>query len=206
MSFATRYAGSEAEPTVTSELVGHVASKFSDNAGPIKPLHASTVKLQRLDTYKLDTDGKALTKATAVFDGTDQPVWQGSATSGSLPWECAVVVSLNANGAGYDPHAARKRGRFYLPPPSTDTLAGDGNGRLATGKVDTFKTTWATILEAVNDIPSGLASQCRLIVASKVASANYDVVSLHVDDRVDVQRRRENRQADSYSNSYTFDA
>lgn len=199
MTLATRYAGGEAEPTVTSQINHHVASQWSSHCGPVKTRFSTIVHLNHIDTYKLGTDGRALTKATSVFDGADQPAWSGTDTGSSLPWECAVVISLNANSTGYDPHAARKRGRFYLPPPAAVCLAGDGQGRLATGSVDNFSNTMFAFLEGVNDIPAGLGSQCRVIVASKAAAANYDVVSMHADDRVDAQRRRENRQPDSYT-------
>jgi hypothetical protein len=202
----TRYAGSESEPTVTSQLCHHVSSKWNTPFGPLKPMFGPSVKLVKLDTYSIDAAGHALTKATALFDGSDQPTWQGTDTGSSLPWENSLVVSLNANTSAFDPHAARKRGRFYLPPPASQILSTGGTGLVIPAKIDLLQVAAQAWLEAINDIPSGLAGQCRVVVASKAASANYDVRTVSMDSRMDAQRRRENRQSGAYVKSGVLDA
>lgn len=198
ITLSTRYSGPEGEPFVTDHINSHVASKWGTGFNSLKTKFAPTVVLDHMDTYSLDPAGHALTKATTVFDGVDEAVWAGLSTAASLPWECAVVITLDGNTGGYDPHAARKRGRFYLPPPSADVLNTDNSGMLVHSFVDSICTGAHNWIEAVNDIPSGLSNQCRTVVSSKVGGYNTDVAFVRCDEKVDAQRRRENREGAPY--------
>jgi hypothetical protein len=197
----TRYAGGEDTNLVTIALGNHVASKWNTPFSPLKPMWGPDVALQRCDTYLLDAAGHAVHKSTDVFDGVQHPAWVGTDPAASLPWECSLVVSLDGNTAGYDPHAARKRGRFYLPPNAAEVLAADGTGFFATAKVDLIQAAAQAWLEAINDVPATLGSQARVVIPSKVGGFNSDVVTVRCDNKVDAQRRRENRQAGMYVKS-----
>lgn len=116
-------------------------------------------------------------------------------TGDSLPWECALVVSLAAYPeGGFAPNKGRHRGRWYWPAIPKSSITGI-EAQLPDTAVSAYGTAAVNFLELVNSpVGGGLSAQMRSVVLSRADDAAYDIEHIWVDSRVDSQRRRENRQ------------
>lgn len=111
----------------------------------------------------------------------------GSSASAALPNQCAIVVTLKSGIPGRS-----NRGRAYLPMGCAGILANDG--QLTSTQAGTIATAFASMLTAVK---SGIAP-IQPVVASPTHGSSKNLVSVSVDTRFDVQRRRARSQvADS---------
>lgn len=100
-----------------------------------------------------------------------------------LPNQCSVVVSLKTALAG-----RRHQGRVYLP--MTEFSLGAG-GELDIGFAGGLAGYFATLIGALN---SAIGGPAKVVVLSQVAGTSQPVTATRCDTRVDIQRRRANRQ------------
>lgn len=148
--------------------------------------------------YHLGTDGRTLDKGTSAFTGGS--TWVGSGPGATLPWETSVAFTLYGYTPGdFTANAARKRGRFFLPPMSTNMASG-GAGAFDLTNMDALLTQLKTFVSDVNDIQLHDYSEAnrdgvRVGVLSRTGGIFTPVTNVAMDNRFDVQRRRQNRQA-----------
>jgi hypothetical protein len=158
----------------------------------------------RVDVYHLGTDGRTIDKGTAGFTVPND--WRGS-QGVSLPWETSLAVTLYGYEPGsFTPQAARKRGRFYLPPMATNAMDSPSGG-LGTSVRASLDANLAAFFGDVktitlHDYGEIARDTMKLGILSRRGSIFTDAVAWGYDDRFDVQRRRENRQAPA---RYTHD-
>jgi hypothetical protein len=155
---------------------------------------ASQTHLVETAVYELDSAGHTVRKAAIVHPTTGTGSWSGSATT-SLPWECAPVVSLHGYSTGaFVPQAARKRGRVYMPPFPAASITNQ-DGAINNTDVDTYRAAVQAVLEALNDIPTGLTTQARVVILSTAGGFNTDVQDVVMGSTIHSQRRRERSQS-----------
>ena len=124
--------------------------------------------------------------------------WQGS-NSTSLPWETSMCVNM----AAYAPEqhvvrAGRRRGRFYLPPMSPDSVGGT-EGQFTAPLMNVVLDDLKAWIESMQTPFSG--GEYRHVIISRGGTkapldtpGMYDVQHLFADSIVDSQRRRRNRE------------
>lgn len=117
---------------------------------------------------------------TAISDG-------GTATTGSLPNQCAVVVSLRSATAG-----SRARGRMYLPPIDEDGLT--TAGRLTTA----YQTTLADNVEDYFDAMTTAGHSSVVVSSVGGVYTTYPLIELRIGNVIDTQRPRRNDLAEVY--------
>lgn len=185
-------------------------SAMSDaKSGFCSSVKADFVRVAQLDT----TPGPQFLKETAFvaeagFTGAN--AWAGT-NSTSLPWETSMCINL----AAYAPNAhvlraGRRRGRFYLPPMSPDSIGGT-EGQYTSPLMNVVLDGVQEWLEAMNDVLSG--SQFRHVVISRGGTKDpidapgmFDVEHIFSDSIVDSQRRRRNKEVPALRVVRTLDA
>ena len=111
----------------------------------------------------------------------------GSTTVGSLPNQCAVVVSKVTGFAG-----SRNRGRMFLPPVANDKLTASGRlGSTTLTSLSNGITAWNNSLIGDGFTP---------VLVSPSQSANLVITTLRIGDVVDTMRSRRNALAETYTN------
>jgi len=123
------------------------------------------------------------TGTTAAAVAVQSDVAAGTSTGGTLPNQCAVVVTLLTGVAGRS-----QRGRVYLPLSGGAVSTTDGQ------LTNTLPTLRAELANWNKDMAL-LASGWAIYVVSQTRTSSLPVVQCKIDTRVDVQRRRANRQA-----------
>jgi hypothetical protein len=106
----------------------------------------------------------------------------GASTTTELPLQCAYVISTRCAVNG-----RRFRGRFYVPLTSV-TLT---NHQLTTAQCTSILTGWQT---AINVLATAVPP-LEPVVVSNTGSVATPITEISMDTRVDIQRRRANRQA-----------
>lgn len=151
----------------------------------------SSVVLANTAAYHvLEAAGPTDAFSTGPVSGGDS--WAGTAAD-SLPWETTLVMTTECIPVGtFQPQARRKRGRMYLPPMSPTVLAGT-EGFILNTKLPQLLTASLAWLEAWND--EVLGTQTRAVVLSRTGAMATDIDHLSCDYQVDLQKRRQNRQA-----------
>lgn len=122
--------------------------------------------------------GGAQASAIGAFDRV-APLTGVGATK--APDQVAIVLTLRTNLAGRS-----HRGRMYLPCTGPSYEA---DGQLAKSETDLVTTAWSSTFSALA-VPAGR----RVVVLSKVLGSTQDVSAVTMDTRMDIQRRRANRQ------------
>jgi len=161
----------------------------SAGVGGIKgALHTNTVYTS-VAGYQLDpVSGNAQFQALSQFTAATKGL-----VSSSLPTEVAMAVSLITGRAG-----RTGRGRFYLGGLGAGLLT--PQGRFQAAETAAVGTAFAGFANGIRQ--PGLDFQgCRLVVLSRTANINSDVLEVRVGDVPDVQRRRRNRLRETYSSS-----
>jgi hypothetical protein len=142
---------------------------------------------------------KSIGKGVAPFGSDGDTGWAGTGGPNSLPWECALVVTTNAFVDPFTLNKARQRGRMYLGPLSALRVSG-GGGLLAQADIDTLVGNLTGYFNDLNNAPTGSANQLRAVVMSRggksglSAAAVSPIINVAIDNKVDSQRRRENKQ------------
>jgi len=110
----------------------------------------------------------------------------GSDTGGSLPNQCAVVVSKLTGLAG-----SRNRGRMFLPPLSNTELTAAGRiGSAALTALAAGITAWKNSLIGDGFTP---------VLVSPSQNANIVINAFRIGDVVDTMRSRRNSLAETYT-------
>lgn len=151
--------------------------------GQLKFMMASDSGYDTVKTYHYPTGGPAATYLgqAAIASGT------GAGTGTTLPLQGAIVASLRTQLAGRS-----HRGRMYFPVVA-ETLA---NHQLASARVNTLAPDVAGFF---SDVKANGSVGIPVIV-SQVGGGSYTpITSVIVDSRLDVQRRRANKQVALYS-------
>lgn len=174
-------AASALDQTSLDGLVGAVVGSLGGNllsAGNLAYFPSTTSWLQVTGYYYAGGSTAALTSIAPVAGKT------GTSGGSALPNQCCEVVTLQTGVPGRS-----HRGRVYLPGVSTGNMV---NGQVATSVVTALATGYQTFLQGVRDFPTyGLPP----VVCSPRTSAMYDITTIRVDSRVDIQRSRANKQA-----------
>lgn len=190
------------ESALTEPQMQQVADRIRDAwmqaLGTKKDLFSGAYQLEYVRLDWLNPAGgpqhlktRAVTNSALDVSGTNSFIGTGA----SLPWECALCISLAAYPqGGFAPNKGRHRGRFYLPALPASIISGT-EAQLPDSATAAYATAMVNFLELVNDqVGGGLTAQMRVVVLSRVDDAAYDVQHIWVDSKVDSQRRRENRQ------------
>jgi hypothetical protein len=170
----------EAAAVAFSAWIQRPASRISQN-----------VRLDELRGYPIGSDGKSLDPVTTIH--TMAPVVFGSQSTGRMPNQCSVVITLasNANRRG-------SRGRFYSPVPAGFTL--DIDGYMPESTRDEIRGSAVTLLNELEEIDGG-AVGLQLIVPSdsplNQPDGYFQVTRVGVGRVVDTQRSRRRSMDDS---------
>lgn len=132
-------------------------------------------------------------KIVAAADPID---WQGDSNGAQMPWEDAVCVSVYGYEPGtFSPAGKYQRGRFYLPPLSSEQLATGKSGELDPGHAQLIMDNWQAILtELQNHLYSGFPTFAPVLgIVSRHTDSFTPASWLRIDTKVDTQRRRQNK-------------
>lgn len=157
-----------------------------------KNLFPSSLVLDSVKAYEVVQSGPSPNIGAFVYQDSGEFSWKGN-NNPSLPWECAVVATLEALPITRPTRPRRYRGRMYLPPMSVSLITGT-EGLLSAGAVAGIVANTTALLEGVNDIVAPSGAQARVVVLSRTGGFSTDVTHVSMDNQVDLQRRRQNRQ------------
>lgn len=116
---------------------------------------------------------------------------QTGTTTATCPNQVSVVCTLQTGFSG-----RRNRGRVYLPCTHTSALV---SGQLSSAQTTALAQFMQKFFQQVNS-----AIGQPTVVLSQVAGSANNLVTIRVDSRLDIQRRRANRQAPAFTQSYTI--
>ena len=155
-----------------------------------KSHYAATVSLRSCTARTFLANGHTLAESIKV----PATAWVGGSGEPCLPWETSLCISLYAYQPGtFVVNGKRKRGRYYLPPMSTNVMAQDYSGFMD-------NTIFLAILNEQNSFQQGCVDGSggplivTLAVFSRVDSDLYPVLYVVGDAKIDSQRRRQNRE------------
>ncbi len=160
---------------------------------------SSAVVLKQAKAVHYNTSGHTLAEGVAAPTGTP---WQGTASQ-SLPWEVSLCLSLYGYNRGtFEPNAARKRNRTYLPPMGAVIMGNAITGRLSATNANAVLTWYKAFLADVSSVALGSSWVFAPQVLSKGGTKPpldpdgtlTAVQQISVDDKLDSQRRRERQQ------------
>lgn len=186
-------AWNEGEPTdYDAALQGLADDALADWIADIdKADYSSAAVLSTCIATHYSTAGATVNEKRAVAGPTD---WVGSQIR-SLPWECSLAFSLYSYTPGtFVAHAARRRGRCYMPPLGAGVLANNSAGQLADDEAMSLLTDFKTWLTDVFSHTYDSDKHFQPSVFSREAVHLYPVTDLVVDGKIDSQRRRERQQ------------
>lgn len=177
------------DQTATQTMATAFATKFQ--AGIDTP-NAADLPLTKIIGSDAGYDGVRVYSYTAVGGHAsfvaDAPITRpgSSSATGTLPNQCSIVVTLRTAVAG-----RRATGRIYLP--ITKYSLGSA-GQLDTGSVDGLANAVSHLITALNSAETPQ----HVGVLSQTAGTFQSVNSVKVDSKVDIQRRRANKQTPAY--------
>lgn len=187
-------------PTTVVTMANGVRDRWNDHiTNKIAWSDAVTMDTVKVDHLEAAT-GKVLDQGVATFSGDDS--WQGTSAA-SLPWECALAVSLFGYEKGvFATNKGRKRGRMYLPPMATGTISERG-GLVNDSTLAALNTNFGAFFNDVQGMefpeggPGGVADYFDLRVVSRgtpekeLPPTTTQIKFMYIDNRYDSQRRRE---------------
>jgi len=172
-------------------IADQVAAKLTAHWSLINTFYPSGVQITAIKTYLLDATGHSTAEGThAVPGGT----LSGGGTSGSLPPEVAVALSLYSYPpGGFATQKGRKRGRLFLGPVNANWAT--TTGRVNLSDAGDLVAGWKAIFDDINTIESaaGRTDPMGLVILSRTGGATYQVLHLRCDDHFDAQRRRQHQ-------------
>jgi hypothetical protein len=183
-------------PTDVGDIAQGVRDAWNADIEPSR--FGGLVSGNHVGVYHLGTDGRTIDKGVSAFEGGS--AWVGSGPGATLPWETSIAVTLYGfDPVAFTPYASRKRGRFYLPPMSTNMCSG-GAGALDLTNMDALLAQFQSFIQDVNGILLHDYSEVdrdgvEVGVLSRKGGIFSPVTHLAIDNRFDVQRRRQNRQS-----------
>lgn len=163
-----------------SVLAAQLATFFGTDLKPsVVPLITTTSGYDNLRVYGYPTGGPTAVSVgvAAIASGA------GTGTGQSNPNQVSIVATLRTALAG-----RRNRGRMYLPANAANIIS----GQLSSAQCTSLATAVAAFF---TDINSNAAGPQKVQVVSITGSVSNDVTDVSVDSKLDIQRRRANRQA-----------
>lgn len=161
----------------------------------------TSIALDHVTVAHESTSGHVLHEQVYAINEDDS--WVGSSSTGSLPWQTSMVVSLYAYARGtFVANARNKRGRIYLPPFTTTSLSNSDSGLMTDSYAqarrdeigqmltDINNHTW-THTAAFHPFP-GVNSRGPFKDPAK-GPHFYAITELSCDNKLDTQRRRVNQ-------------
>lgn len=170
-------------------LAQNGADAWSANVG--HAIYCSNVALRSCTARIFDLAGKTLRESIQV-PATD---WVGSSSAKALPWETSLCISLYAYQPGtFVVNGKQKRGRYYLPPMSSQVLDASNSGFFDNGLIAATLAEQATFYSHLyaGAFPGTLV--VVPVIYSRVAQDLYTAEYLVTDAKIDSQRRRQNRE------------
>lgn len=153
--------------------------------------------LDQAKASRQNSTGHTLNEGADASTGGD---WSGTASQ-SLPWENSLVISLYSYPRGsFTSNARRKRGRIYLPPLGTNLLVDTDTGLASISFVEAIRDdikSWLHDVQTTNLGSSGHNWSPQIL--SRAAVDTYGLNYLSVDNKLDVQRRRQKSQTPQIS-------
>lgn len=181
-------AAAPTDAAAASAQASAIATAYTSAVATGSPAHAlmsTGDAITEVRVYSYPTGGP-----NATYVGTAPLSEAGSGTS-TCPNQVAVCVTLETGLAG-----RRNRGRVYLPATHPGTLVA---GQLGSATVTAVALFMQKFLQNVN---SGVGQP--VVVLSQVASLANDVTVVRIDSRLDIQRRRANRQPATFTQLETL--
>lgn len=177
-------------PTDWDAALLGAAQKANDSWQSFFPssLFESSVSLQSVLATQYGTDLKTAHEQVYI----DSTPWQGTASSGSLPWNNSLCISLYTYTPGtFIADARSRRGRFYLPPMSVDALADKSDGNLGAGQVSAYLDAMNSVVGAIAtyDLPTTTHAMTPGVLSRKNTHL-YTLTDWRGDTKMDSQRRR----------------
>jgi hypothetical protein len=202
------FTGGVMTDTTIAAIARQIKNNFVTGFSTLQPKFCTNLVPRTMQLYQIDnapgpTHGKTLFKTEYPFTGTDKSSCTGTATA-CVPWECSVAVSLAAYApAEYVSKPGRHRGRFYLPPFASGLLQGL-NGYIAAAHAQDIASAMHTWIEGANDAVPQENGQLECVIWSRADDAIYRVEHLWVDQKVDSQRRRQNKETGAFRQVQTL--
>lgn len=168
-SFADEATADAAATTEASNIATDMASYWSSH-------QASSCALNKITIYSYPTGGPT---ASIIGQATVSGV-VGTQSTGIMPDQVCTVATLLTGAAG-----RRNRGRMYIPLTSAVL---DSSAQVPVVTTDALALALATHFARFDTSPPGV------VVLSQIAGTARRVNSVVVDSRVDIQRRRADRQ------------
>lgn len=161
-----------------------MATTLDDHAATFTSIFAAGTQFSKVTAYCYPDGGPT---AKYIGEGTPTANFAGSGHA-NMPLQAAIVVTLLTGLAGRS-----FRGRLYLPCTMQDL---DTNHQMEEAVAATLASNWASILHDVDFNNAGHP----VVVSTKLGTAT-GISSVRVDTRLDVQRRRANKQAPEHTST-----
>lgn len=110
----------------------------------------------------------------------------------SYPDQCSMCVSLHTGLSG-----RTHNGRMYIPYLAGGALSA---GQIGSSLLNNYATWWKTTFDGIN---SAVSPGFTVVLSQKLGTAQR-VTSLSIDSRMDIQRRRADREVVSYKATATL--
>jgi hypothetical protein len=180
--------GFEPDDAGLLKLAVGAGNAWTDNAGP--SYWSDNVSLATITARTFMSDGHTLREQiTAPVDP-----WVGVGSNPALPWESSLVLSLYTYPRGtFISNGRRKRGRIYLPPMSSEWLDNSNSGYFSNTALPGFFANMVDFIGRVGQDDLGV-KLTHPVVFSRVDGVTREITQLSIDAKIDVQRRRQNRE------------
>lgn len=160
-----------------------IAAAFTSNSADAAQFHphqllSADAGYDQVTVYSYVTGGNA-----ADFTAIAGLALPGTSAYAHLPNQCAVTVSLHTEAAGRS-----ARGRVYLPINSYGLGPG---GQLPSDVLLKLATSMSNLIHLIN----GDVTPAKAVVYSQKHGTSHPITAVKIDSKVDIQRRRANRQA-----------
>lgn len=184
-----------AQPTQLQldSLNGVVASTFNTslNTTAVKANFPTTMTYNTVTSYSY-AGGPHVDRVSGPLS---LATWIGTGAS-ALPNQCAMVMSIKTGTPGRS-----FRGRIYLPAPAAGAIS--STGQVGNTTINSIGNAWISFLTGMAAGGGGVPV-LHLQVVSATRGVMTSGVSLLIDSRLDVQRRRANKQAVSQVNAFSI--
>jgi hypothetical protein len=187
--------GGTPDATWTTADYSQVESAFSAFWSAIRADYSPMVATKEYRWYAAGPAYKSFGPTSAPLLRVTSAVSAGTSSARSLPPQCAVSVTEWTTAHytvppehGHPGQLRNRWGRFYLPNPCISFM---GNlGAASEGRIDpTRQNVWATAAGAFYNACRGGNNLVPVVYSSKNGNS-YSVDRIHLDDIVDVIRRR----------------
>lgn len=152
-----------------------ISNAWGASGSPVE-FNSPGMILQRVTVYSYLTNS-----GRASFVAEHSLSKAGASIYGQIPDQCAIVATLLTGSAG-----RRNRGRMYWP----CTAPAISQGQMQNAQCENYAGWLSDLITAFN---SHIGSQ-HMVVLSQVAGSSKSISAIGTDTRIDIQRRRANRE------------